>query len=138
MAVDYGKRRTGIAVTDELQLIAGGLTTVDTTKLFDFILDYVKKEPVERIVVGLPKQMNNEYSENMSRVEPFVNRLRKLVTIPVEYYDERFTSVLAQRTILESGIGKMARRNKALVDEISATIILQSYMESRRIRRIEQ
>lgn len=137
MAVDYGKRRTGIAVTDELQLIAGGLTTVDTTKLFDFILDYVKKEPVERIVVGLPKQMNNEYSENMSRVEPFVNRLRKLVTIPVEYYDERFTSVLAQRTILESGIGKMARRNKALVDEISATIILQSYMESRRMRRIE-
>ena len=138
MAVDYGKRRTGIAVTDDLQLIAGGLTTVDTTKLFDFILDYVKKEPVERIVVGLPKQMNNEYSENMSRVEPFVNRLRKLVTIPVEYYDERFTSVLAQRTILESGIGKMARRNKALVDEISATIILQSYMESRRMRRIEQ
>ena len=138
MAVDYGKRRTGIAVTDELQLIAGGLTTVDTTNLFDFILDYVKKEPVERIVVGLPKQMNNEYSENMSRVEPFVNRLRKLVTIPVEYYDERFTSVLAQRTILESGIGKMARRNKALVDEISATIILQSYMESRRMRRIEQ
>lgn len=138
MAVDYGKRRTGIAVTDELQLIAGGLTTVDTTKLFDFILDYVKKEPIERIVVGLPKQMNNEYSENMSRVEPFVNRLRKLVTIPVEYYDERFTSVLAQRTILESGIGKMARRNKALVDEISATIILQSYMESRRMRRIEQ
>ena len=138
MAVDYGKRRTGIAVTDELQLIAGGLTTVDTTKLFDFILDYVKKEPVERIVVGLPKQMNNEYSENMSRVEPFVNRLRKLVTIPVEYYDERFTSVLAQRTILESGIGKIARRNKALVDEISATIILQSYMESRRMRRIEQ
>lgn len=138
MAVDYGKRRTGIAVTDELQLIAGGLTTVDTTKLFDFILDYVKKEPVERIVVGLPKQMNNEFSENMSRVEPFVNRLRKLVTIPVEYYDERFTSVLAQRTILESGIGKMARRNKALVDEISATIILQSYMESRRMRRIEQ
>lgn len=138
MAVDYGKRRTGIAVTDELQLIAGGLTTVDTTKLFDFILDYVKKEQVERIVVGLPKQMNNEYSENMSRIEPFVNRLRKLVTIPVEYYDERFTSVLAQRTILESGIGKMARRNKALVDEISATIILQSYMESRRMRRIEQ
>lgn len=138
MAVDYGKRRTGIAVTDELQLIAGGLTTVDTTKLFDFILDYVKKEPVERIVVGLPKQMNNEYSENMSRIEPFVNRLRKLVTVPVEYYDERFTSVLAQRTILESGIGKMARRNKALVDEISATIILQSYMESRRMRRIEQ
>lgn len=134
MAIDYGKRRTGIAVTDELQLIAGGLTTIDTTKLFEFILEYIKKEQVERIVVGLPKQMNNENSENMSRIEPFVNRLRKIIDIPVEYYDERFTSVLAQRVILESGIGKMARRNKKLVDEISATIILQSYMESRRMR----
>ncbi len=135
MAIDYGKRRTGIAVTDELQLIAGGLTAIDTTKLFEFIMEYIKKEQVERIVVGLPKQMNNENSENMSRIEPFVNRLRKIIDIPVEYYDERFTSVLAQRTILESGIGKMARRNKKLVDEISATIILQSYMESRRMRR---
>lgn len=134
LAIDYGKRRTGLAVTDELQIIAGGLTTVETVKLFDFILDYLKKEQVELIIVGLPKQMNNENSENMVRIEPFVNRLRKLVDIPVEYYDERFTSVLAHRAILESGIGKMARRNKALVDEISATIILQSYMESRRMK----
>lgn len=134
LAIDYGKRRTGLAVTDELQIIAGGLTTVETVKLFDFILDYLKKEQVELIIVGLPKQMNNEKSENMVRIEPFVNRLRKLVSIPVEYYDERFTSVLAHRAILESGIGKMARRNKALVDEISATIILQSYMESRRMK----
>ena len=134
LAVDYGKRRTGLAVTDELQIIAGGLTTVDTKNLLDYILSYLEKEPVERIVVGLPKQMNNEPSENMCRIEPFVNRLRKLVKIPVEYYDERFTSVLAHQAMLQSGIGKMARRNKELVDEISATIILQSYMESRRMR----
>lgn len=133
LAIDYGKKRTGLAVSDEMQIIAGGLTTVPTTGLLDFILDYVKCEPVERIVVGLPKQMNNEPSENMRRVEPFVNRLRKLLPdIPVDYHDERFTSVLAQRTIIEAGIKKMARRNKELVDEVSATIILQSYMESRR------
>lgn len=135
LAIDYGKKRTGIAVSDEMQIIAGGLTTVATTELVDFILDYVKREPVERIVVGLPKQMNNEPSENMRRVEPFVNRLRKLMPdIPVDYHDERFTSVLAQRTIIEAGIKKMARRNKELVDEVSATIILQSYMESRLMR----
>ena len=133
LAIDYGKKRTGLAVSDEMQIIAGGLTTVATTELVDYILDYVKREPVERIVVGLPKQMNNEPSENMRRVEPFVNRLRKLLPdIPVDYHDERFTSVLAQRTIIEAGIKKMARRNKELVDEVSATIILQSYMESRR------
>ena len=133
LAIDYGKKRTGLAVYDEMQTIAGGLTTVATTELLDYILDYIKREPVERIVVGLPKQMNNEPSENMRRVEPFVNRLRKLLPdIPVDYHDERFTSVLAQRTIIEAGIKKMARRNKELVDEVSATIILQSYMESRR------
>lgn len=135
MAIDYGKKRTGLAVSDELQLIAGGLTTVATTTLVDYILDYVKRESVELIVVGLPKQMNNTPSENMCRIEPFVNRLRKLLPeIPVEYHDERFTSVLAHQTILASGIGKMARRNKELVDEVSATIILQSYMESRRMQ----
>lgn len=133
LAIDYGKKRTGLAVSDEMQIIAGGLTTVATTELVDYLLDYVKREPVERIVVGLPKQMNNEPSENMRRVEPFVNRLRKLLPdIPVDYHDERFTSVMAQRTIIEAGIKKMARRNKELVDEVSATIILQSYMESRR------
>ena len=134
LAIDYGKKRTGLAVTDELQLIAGGLTTVATATLVDYLLDYVKREPVERIIVGLPKQMNNTPSENMCRIEPFVNRLRKLLpNIPVEYHDERFTSVLAHQAILASGIGKMARRNKELVDEVSATIILQSYMESRRL-----
>ena len=98
LAIDYGKKRTGLAVSDELQLIAGGLTTVATATLVDYILDYVKREPVECIVVGLPKQMNNTPSENMCRIEPFVNRLRKLLPeIPVEYHDERFTSVLADR-----------------------------------------
>ena len=134
LAIDYGKKRTGLAVSDELQLIAGGLTTVATATLVDYLLDYVRREPVERIIVGQPKQMDNTPSENMCRIGPFVNRLRKLLPdIPVEYHDERFTSVLAHQAILASGIGKMARRNKELVDEISATIILQSYMESRRL-----
>ncbi|MBR3976934.1 MAG: Holliday junction resolvase RuvX [Bacteroidaceae bacterium] len=134
LAIDYGKKRTGIAVSDEMQIIAGGLTTVPTTGLEAFILSYLQRERVERIIVGLPKQMNNEPSENMRRIEPFVNRLRKLLPdIPVEYHDERFTSVLAQRAIIDAGIKKMARRNKELVDEVSATIILQSYMESKRM-----
>lgn len=134
LAIDYGKKRTGLAVSDEMQIIAGGLTTVPTTELLDFLLDYVSREPVERIIVGLPKQMNNEPSENMRRITPFVNRLRKVLPdIPVEFHDERFTSVLAQRIIIEAGIKKMARRNKELVDEVSATIILQSYMESKRM-----
>lgn len=134
LAIDYGKKRTGLAVSDEMQIIAGGLTTVPTTELIDFLLGYVSREPVERIIVGLPKQMNNEPSENMRRITPFVNRLRKVLPdIPVELHDERFTSVLAQRTIIEAGIKKMARRNKELVDEVSATIILQSYMESKRM-----
>ena len=135
LAIDYGKKRTGLAVTDELQIIANGLTTVATSSLVDYILDYVKREQVERIIVGMPKQMNNEPSENMCRIVPFVNRLKKLLpAIPVEYHDERFTSVLAHQAILASGIGKMAPRNKELVDAVSATIILQSYMESRRMQ----
>ena len=137
LAIDYGKKRTGLAVSDELQLIAGGLTTVATTTLVDYILDYVKREPVERIVVGLPKQMNNTPSENMCRIEPFVNRLQKLLpNIPIEYYDERFTSQLAQQAILDAGLKKKARQNKALVDEVSAVIILQSYLDSRRYSRL--
>ena len=133
LAIDYGKKRTGIAVTDLFQIIANGLTTVPTTELMGFILDYVVKEPVERIVVGYPKQMNNEDSENMKRITPFVNQLRKkLPDIPVEFVDERFTSVLAHQAMLDGGLKKKARQNKALVDEISATIILQSYLESRK------
>ena len=124
LAIDYGRKRTGIAVSDTLQMIANGLTTVPT---------HVGKEPVERILVGLPKQMNNEASENMKRIEPFVRLLKKkLPEMPVEYVDERFTSVLAHRTMREAGLKKKDRQNKALVDEISATIILQSYLENKR------
>lgn len=131
LSIDYGKKRTGLAVTDPLKIIANGLTTVETSKLMEFLQDYLQKETVERIVVGLPKQMNGEDSENMKNIAPFVNRLKKLYPqLPVVFYDERFTSVLAHKAMLESGIGKKARQNKALVDEISATIILQSYMES--------
>ena len=134
LAIDYGKKRTGIAVTDTLKLIANGLTTVPTTELMSFLSDYVSREPVERILVGLPKQMNNEASENMKRIEPFVGTLRrKMPNIPVEYVDERFTSVLAHRAMLEGGLKKKARQDKALVDEISAAIILQDYLESKRL-----
>lgn len=107
MAIDYGKKRTGIAVTDPLKLIANGLTTIQTSTVLDFVLNYVGREAVECIVVGYPKQMNNEDSENMKRIVPFVNLLRKrLPMITIELYDERFTSVLAHRAILESGLGK--------------------------------
>ena len=135
LAIDYGKKRTGIAVTDTLQIIANGLCTVETSKLFDFLSDYLSKESVEKIIVGQPKQTNGEDSENMKRITPFVNRLRKLYpTLPITFYDERFTTVLAHQAILESGIGKKARReNKGLVDQISATIILEDYMRSRKM-----
>lgn len=133
LSIDYGKKRTGIAVSDSLQLIANGLTTVETPRLFDFLKEYLQKEEVERIIVGLPMQMNNQPSENMKRIEPFVNRLRKLYPhIPVEYYDERFTSKMAQQTMLDAGLKKKDRQKKELIDEISATILLQSYMESRK------
>jgi len=135
LAIDYGKARTGLAVTDPLQLIANGLTTVETSKLEAFILDYINKEEVERIVIGRPTQMNGEDSENMRRITPFVNRLHKILPdVPVEFVDERFTSVLAHRAMLDGGLRKKARQNKALVDEISATIILQSYMDSCRLK----
>lgn len=135
LAIDYGKRRTGIAVTDTMQMIANPLTTVETPTLFDFIKNYVDNEEVDCIIVGKPLQTNGEASENMKRVEPFFNRLRKLYpSITIEYYDERFTSVLAHRVMIDSGIGKKARQDKALVDKISASIILGDYLESRRIR----
>lgn len=138
LSIDYGKKRTGIAVTDTLKLIANGLCTVETSTLLDFLADYMKKEDVECIVVGLPKQTNGEPSENMKRIEPFVNRLKKLYpNLPIEYFDERFTSVLAHQAMLDGGLKKKQRQNKGLVDEISATIILQGYMESKRCSRLD-
>lgn len=133
LAIDYGVRRTGVAATDPLQIIANGLTTVDTRQLMKFLTDYVGRESVERFVVGKPMQTNGRESENLQHVRKFVEQLQKVLPqIPVEWWDERYTSVLAHQAMLESGIGKMARRNKALVDEISACIILQGWMERRR------
>jgi putative Holliday junction resolvase len=135
LAIDYGKKRTGIAVSDPLQIIANGLTTVKTSEIFDFLQDYLQKEEVTTIVVGLPKQMSGEMSENMQRVEVFVNKLRqRYPSIPIEYYDERFSSKMAHQAMIDGGLKKKARQNKALVDEISATIILQGYMESKRMK----
>jgi putative Holliday junction resolvase len=132
LSIDYGKKRTGLAVTDPLQIIANGLTTVETKNLFDFLCKYIKQEEVERLIIGKPMQLDGKPSENLARVENFVRRWQKAQpAIPIEYYDERFTSVLAQRVILEAGVKKKTRReNKGLVDEISATIILQDYMNS--------
>lgn len=136
LSIDYGKKRTGLAVTDPLQIIAGGLVTVPTSELFDFLNGYVSKEPVERIVIGEPKQSDGSPSENMARVTQFVNRWKKArPDIPIEFYDERFTSVLAHRAMIDGGLGKKRRQDKALVDEVSATIILQSYLESVRIKK---
>ncbi len=132
LSIDYGVRRTGLAVTDPLKIIAGGLTTVETPQLMKFLQDYLKKESVERFVVGLPKQTNGRDSDNLPRVRDFVSKLSKSFPgIPIDMWDERYTSVLAHQAMLQSGIGKKARQNKALVDEISATIILQGWMEGR-------
>lgn len=134
VSIDYGKKRTGLAVTDPLQIIPGGLATVSTSTLFEFLSDYVQKEQVERIVIGEPRQPNGQPSENMARVQQFVNRWRKAMPqIPIEYFDERFTSVLAHQAMLAGGLKKKARQDKALVDEISATIILEDYMRSRKL-----
>lgn len=132
LAIDYGQKRTGIAVTDTLQMIANGLATVETRELEKFLIDYMAKEDVSAIVIGKPTQMNGENSENMKRIEPFFNRLKKLFPDKeVVYYDERFTSVLAHQAMLQSGIRKKARQDKALVDKISATIILEDYLQSK-------
>jgi len=132
LAIDYGRKRTGLAVTDPLQMIANGLTTVSSHELVNYLKDYVSRESVDLFVVGLPKQMNNEPSENMQYIEAFVKHLKRILPdIPVEYYDERFTSVLAHRAMVDGGLKKKKRQDKALVDEISAVIILQTYMESK-------
>ena len=133
LSIDYGKKRTGLAVTDPLQIIAGGLATVATAELFQYLNDYIAREPVERIVIVEPRQPNGQPSENLQRVQQFVNRWKKArPDVPIEFFDERFTSVLAHQAMLDGGLKKKARQNKALVDEISATIILQDYMRARK------
>jgi putative Holliday junction resolvase len=130
LALDYGRKRTGVAVSDPLQMIAGGLDTVETHRLEAFLADYLTRNAVDTIVVGMPRQADGTPSESYTYIRPFVEKLRKKYPdIPIEMVDERYTSVLAQRAMIEAGAKKSDRRNKALVDKISATIILQSYME---------
>jgi putative Holliday junction resolvase len=129
LAIDFGKKRTGIAATDELQIIASGLTTVNTDDLIPFLKEYISKNQVELFVVGKPKQMNNTDSESEALILPFLKKLKNQIPqIPLLRIDERFTSKIALQTMIDGGLNKKQRRNKALVDEISATIILQSYL----------
>ena len=139
MAIDYGRKRVGIAVTDELQIIANGLTTVSSHEIFAFLRSYVQKEKVDAFVVGEPRQMNNQPSESLHYIIPFVNRLKKeFPEIPVEMVDERFTSKMAFQTMIDGGLKKKERQNKELVDTISAAIILQSYLNARSIRKNQE
>jgi putative Holliday junction resolvase len=129
LAIDFGKKRTGIAITDELQIIASGLTTVQTDELIPFLKEYISKENVTLFVVGKPKQMNNSNSESEALILPFLKKLAKEIPqIPVKRIDERFTSKMAFQTMIDGGLKKKQRRDKGLIDEISATIILQSYL----------
>ena len=131
MGIDYGRKRTGVAVTDPLKIIAGNLASVPTHTLMQFIKDYLSCEQVERIVIGQPTQLNGEPSESMKYITPFVNRLRKeLPDMPVVMYDERFTSTIAHQTMIDGGMKKSDRRDKNRVDAIAATIILNDYLQS--------
>ena len=130
LAIDYGRKRVGLAVTDPLQIIANALKTVETKEIWNFLEDYLKKEEVECIVIGYPRQLNNQVSDSVRYINPFLGRLRKLYpNIDIKQVDERFTSKIAHQTMRDAGLKKKARQNKALVDTISATIILQSYLE---------
>lgn len=133
IAIDYGQKRVGLAVTDEIQLIATGLTTVHVKDIFSFLADYISKENVECIVVGEPKDMSNKPSDASRYIEPFVKRLRKAYPdLKIDRFDERFTSKMAQEAMITGGLKKQKRQNKALVDTISATLLLQSYMDRRK------
>jgi len=132
LAIDYGKKRIGLAVTDVLQIIASPLTTLPANELERFLLDYLKKENVDEFVVGYPVQMNNKPSESVKYIDPFLKKLRKLFPDkPVHLADERFTSKIAARTIIEGGVKKKERRDKSMVDKISASLILRSFLEKR-------
>ena len=131
LAIDFGTRRTGLAVTDPMQIIASGLTTVETKELIQYLKAYVNSEDVEKFVVGEPKQMDNTASESEVHIQKFLEKLiKEFPNIPVVRVDERFTSKMAFQTMIDSGLKKKQRQNKALVDEISATLILQSYLAS--------
>lgn len=131
IGIDFGRKRTGIAVTDPLKIVANGLTTEPSHTVVDFLVKYIEKENVEKIVVGLPKQLNGQPSESMQYITPFLNRLKKVLPqIPVVMYDERFTSTLAHKAMLDGGMKKKDRQNKEIVDTIAATIILNDYLQS--------
>ncbi|MDR1633240.1 MAG: Holliday junction resolvase RuvX [Dysgonamonadaceae bacterium] len=134
IAIDYGKKRTGIAVSDPMQLIAGGLTTLPSMEVIAFLKKYIAENKVDTFILGEPRQMNYQYSENWNRVMQFKRNLQKFIPeIEVKLVDERFTSALAHQAMREGGLKKKDRQNKALVDELSATILLQSYLETIRI-----
>lgn len=133
LAIDYGLKRVGLAVTDPLQIIANSLTTVNAPEIFIFLTKYFTDEKVDRVIIGLPKQMNNQPSESMPLVAAFVEKFKKqFPNIPIEYLDERFTSKMAVQAMIQGGVKKKDRQNKALIDTLSATILLQSYLEGRR------
>ncbi|TDO05621.1 Holliday junction resolvase RuvX [Sunxiuqinia elliptica] len=135
LAIDYGRKRVGLAVTDPLQLIANKLTTVRSHDILDFLKDYFQKENVEKVIIGYPLQMNNEASEAVQYINPFLKRFQKLFPdMPIEQVDERFTSKMAFQTMLDAGLKKKARQDKGTIDAVSATIILQSYMEQQKYR----
>ena len=134
LAIDYGRKRCGIAVTDTLRICANGLTTVRACDLMTFLKEYCAREQVDMIIVGLPKQLNGQPSESTRYIEPFLKQLRReMPDMPVERYDERFTSTIAHRAMLDGGLRKMARRDKDLVDEMAATIILNDYLSSKQL-----
>lgn len=132
MAIDYGRKRCGVAVTDVLRIVATALATVPSAQLIQFVKEYVSREPVDEIIVGLPKTLGGEASDSMRYITPAINRLKKeLPDIPVKFHDERFTSTLAHRAMIDSGVKKMDRRDKDAIDRMAAVIILNGYLESR-------
>ena len=134
LALDYGTKRVGIAVTDELQMIASGLCTVRTHDCMDFLIEYLSKESVSTIVMGMPKNLRNQNTDATPYVKGFAKQIRKqFPEMKVEFIDERFTSKIAFQSMIDGGLKKKARQDKALVDEVSATLILQSYMEQQKI-----
>lgn len=135
LAIDYGKRRTGLAVTDPLRITAGPLLTVETRELMDWLRAYIYKEKVDLVVIGHPTQMNGQDSESMNYIRPFIGNFKKEFSdVEIVMYDERFTSVLAHRAMIDGGMKKKQRQDKAVVDKIAATIILQGFMESLELR----
>jgi putative holliday junction resolvase len=137
LALDIGRKRIGVAATDPLRIIANGIGTIPTDTIISFLTDYMVKETVDLVVIGYPKQMNNQPSEAVTYIQPVINRIKKIFPdLAIDLVDERFTSKLAFQTMIDGGVKKKDRQNKALVDTISATIILQSYMEGRKFNNI--